>query len=170
MEKTMKDIVRSIRTSIQNKNWYSALITSLIVPDICGKIQYPNKQSKERYIEWLNEYLSVSYRVFLTATDCYALRCSFLHEGSDNITSQEARRVLDNFILMSNPHFHCNYIDNSGKKSLQLDVGTFCEDMCLASEVWMQAVSSDIEIQDRMLKVLKIYTEGENVPGFIKYH
>src|SRR4030066_211862 len=98
----MKNILKSIENSLQNKNWYSALILSLILPDICGKLENTSKSSSERYPEWFDKYLGKKYNGFLSGNNCYALRCSFLHEGSGNIEKQRAKENLDHFVFVSN--------------------------------------------------------------------
>jgi hypothetical protein len=45
----MKNILNSIENSLQNKNWYSAFVLSLILPDICGKLEDTGKISSKRY-------------------------------------------------------------------------------------------------------------------------
>jgi len=53
----MKTFIGSIRLSVANENWYGALIISLILPDICGKIEFPNKSTGKRYSEWFDKYV-----------------------------------------------------------------------------------------------------------------
>ncbi len=81
-------------------NYYAALATTLNFPDICGWIVDPTVVSKARYIAWFDRYVAHHYvhcigpdherTVFLSGTDCYALRCAFLHEGREEITEQQA--------------------------------------------------------------------------------
>jgi hypothetical protein len=106
---------------------------SLILPDICGKFKDSNKSFSERYPEWFDKYLGERYNGYLSGKDCYALRCSFLHEGSDGISQQRARKVLDYFVFIPNGA-HCNKLSNchfgdpkyDGKEILQLSVSKFC--------------------------------------------
>lgn len=94
----MNHFFNALETSIQTENWYSVLFISLSLPDICGKIDNPSSTSKQRTIEWFDKYLKPFYTrkigpsqteyTFLSGTDFYALRCAYLHEGSDDITGQ----------------------------------------------------------------------------------
>jgi len=103
----MERFLNSIEMSISNENWYGALTLALSMPDICANITNPDMGSKARYINWYNKYMKEKYtsfvgpekteHIFLCAEDCYALRCSFLHEGGDNIENQRAREVLNSF-------------------------------------------------------------------------
>ena len=70
----MNKILDSIQKSLDNENWYSALVLSLIVPDICGKFEGESKSSSKRYPEWFNKYLGKEYNNYLSGEDCYALR------------------------------------------------------------------------------------------------
>lgn len=98
----MEKILQSIEYALQNENWYAAITVALIIPDICGKFEDSKKSSSKRYPEWFEKHLSQKYKGYLSGNDCYALRCSFLHEGSDEITHQRVREVLDYFVFTSN--------------------------------------------------------------------
>ncbi len=66
-------------------------------------------------------------QAFLSGNDCYALRCAYLHEGSDNISQQNAKEVVDKFHFIVAPKgstIHCNMMNTK----LQLQVDIFCED------------------------------------------
>ena len=103
----MQNLIRSVKKSVQGKNWYGALFLSLSLPDICGKIEdearsvsdsaYSKRSSVKRYSEWFDKYLQKKYlgnvnMKLLTGEDFYAFRCSLLHEGSDNIKKQQAKK------------------------------------------------------------------------------
>ena len=74
-------------------------------------------------------------RVLLSGSDCYALRCALSHQGSDDISTQRARDALNKFqFVASGGRRHLNLdIDRARERTaLQLDVGVFCEGVCLA--------------------------------------
>lgn len=167
----MENILKSIENSLQNKNWYSALVLSLILPDICGKLEGNNKSSSERYPEWFNTYLGKKYDGFLSGNDCYALRCAFLHEGSSNIEKQRAKDVLDHFVFVSNGA-HCNRFSNcyfgdpryDGKNFLQLSVYNFCQDMIEATKQWL----NDTPVTKNLSEMLEIHENGFSIGNAIK--
>lgn len=163
----MKELINSVRISLKTKNWYAALFVALALPDICSKLEYPNsKSSQGRYVTWFNKYLSNKYihevgcnhqtHVFLTGEDCYALRCACLHEGSDEITEQTCQQVLNNFKFTTDLS-HSNYFDTGKNKTLQLQVETFCEEICAVAEQWLEDVSTNDGIQDSISKMLKVH-------------
>lgn len=173
----MKNIIDAIEKSLKDKNWYSALVLSLILPDICAKLEGSTKSSAERYAEWFDKYLGNSgrkYDQFLTGHDCYALRCSFLHEGHGNIEERNAterqreKDVLDRFIFhsgechrirLNNNHF--GDPESDGKDNLVLSVETFCQDILEATKEWL----ADPLIDKDLTNILKIHERGLIIGG-----
>ncbi len=167
--KEMKHLIESIRSSLRTENWYAALFIALTLPDICAKMQYTSEtSSKKRYVNWFNSYLSGIYgrnppgknNSFLSGEDCYALRCSLLHEGTDEISHQKSRQVLDDFIFVTNIIWHRNYYYNDITKrtSLQLSVPIFCEEICSAVEQWCNDFVSNTDVQRQISEMLEIQT------------
>lgn len=166
-EAIMNELVVSLRVCLLRRNWYPSLALALALPDICGFLESPTHTSKRRYVDWCDLFLVPRYSseigpdhqsfVFLSGEDCYALRCAFLHQGSDSIEKQSARDVLDKFIFVEPPprgRIHCNKIDSK----LQLQVDIFCEDICEGAEQWMQQVLATIpDVQSRTSKLLRIH-------------
>ncbi|MDN4165478.1 hypothetical protein QWY31_08200 [Cytophagales bacterium LB-30] len=162
----MEALTKSIEESLATKNWYAALTVTLILPDISGKIEYPGIGSNKRYANWFNKYVGNCYKsqvgasrneyIFLSGDDCYALRCSYLHEGTSSITHQRARDVLDDFKFVSPPpsgQIHCNQFDNK----LQLQVDIFCRDIIKGVKNWKLEIESDSSKTSRLNEFLKIY-------------
>ena len=165
----MNELIKSIKNALKNNNWYAALFIALCIPDICGKLENPKEVPKDRYTKWFSNNVGTKYikgvgpnnnkHIFLCANDCYALRCSYFHEGSSDITNQSAREKLNNFVFKSPNKMgrHCNYFVNSeGKKLLQLQVDHFCEDLCEAAEKWLEKHKNNSVIQERISKLIKI--------------
>lgn len=160
----MENILISIKKSIDAQNWYSALVLSLIVPDICGKIE--NNSSPKRYSEWFNKYLGEKYRDYLSGEDCYALRCSYLHEGTGNIENQNAKEVLDRIEFITNGP-HLNYFENcqfgnskyDGKTFLILSNVQFCNDIIEAAQKWIFDNKDNKDFQQNINDMLLIKNE-----------
>ena len=171
----MEKILKSIENSLQNKNWYSAFVLALILSDICGKLEDNNKSTSKRYPDWFNTYLGKKYNGFLSGDDCYALRCSFLHEGSSNIEKQRAKDILDHFVFISNGA-HCNRFSNcyfgdskyDGKDFLQLSTNNFCQDMIEATKQWLMDVKDNESVQKNMAEMLEIHESGFSIGKAIK--
>jgi len=168
-EDKIRNYTNSILISLETHNWYSALFVALTLPDICGKYQYPKvKGSGKRYSLWFDKYLLHLYtmtfrdetQVFLSGDDCYALRCSFLHEGSSEITHQNAREVLNNYMFVypvqNSFPTHNNFLTINGTKTLQLQVDIFCKEICDAVETWLRDIENDQSIKSKDNELLLI--------------
>ncbi|MCK4368107.1 MAG: hypothetical protein KAV68_00325 [Dehalococcoidales bacterium] len=170
----MKNLLSAVKEALEQGNWYAALFMALALPDICGNIQYPQLKSEQRYVQWFNKYPGCKYihevgadgqkHVFLSGEDCYALRCSLLHEGSDVISHQRCRKVLDSFLFLTKGS-HCNYCDVNGRTFLQLNVGEFYKDICNAVENWLDDIASDNSIQKELSNMITIHTSGVTKDG-----
>ena len=156
----MKHLTDSIELSLKTENWYSAISVALMLPDICCKATDGEKTNGKKYAQWFNEFVGEYYRtsysearlaqveqhapeIFekirhqtkLSGNDCYALRCAFLHEGSGEITHQNARNILDRIVFIkpnSKMVIH-GMITNEG---LKLHIDIFCEDIVSGVENW----------------------------------
>jgi hypothetical protein len=169
LEEKINNFTNAIRDSLENKNWYAALTLALTLPDICGRLEFPEKSSSKRFIHWFNNYLVDKYtlkirdytHVFLSGEDAYALRCAYLHQGEVNIEDQWVQKALTEFLFIEPPEngsMHCNQSNDL----LQLQVDAFCRDICEGIEKWVEDVSSDQEIQKRAKKLLTIQQLGSN--------
>ncbi|MFH4774544.1 hypothetical protein [Vibrio alginolyticus] len=159
----MDRFTSSIKMNIESENWYGALFMAITMADICGKISFPEVEyAGPRYKKWFDENLAEVYKmdicgkeeVFLSATDCWALRCSMLHAGTDDITEQKAQEVLEKFEFTT-MGIHLVRIDGI----LALDVTTFCNDVCHAVEKWSESVADDLKVQQEIEKLVKIKTQ-----------
>lgn len=150
----MRHILKSIEISLENGAEYSALVTTLVLPDICGKIEFPKQNSSDRYIGWFNRYLFKKYNQrgynngidFLVANNCYALRCSLLHEGCDILNNQRSKKGCLRQIQFHTNRYdegHCN-LDCDGKIGvLSLNVTKFCLDVISAVKLWLKDIKND---------------------------
>jgi hypothetical protein len=151
----MERFVEAVRLSVWQKNWYGALAVALTMPDICAQLENPTGTSRAGYVAWFDRYLLGEYTIqsgppgfmpptiYLSGNDCYALRCSYLHTGVDDITQQSAREALDRIhFIAPQPGLsrHRNRREKGGISILQLQVDQFCEEMCQAVEAWMREV------------------------------
>jgi len=161
----MNHFINALETSIQTENWYSVLFISLSLPDICGKIDNPSATSKQRTIEWFDKYLKPFYTrkigpsqieyTFLSGSDFYALRCAYLHEGSDDITGQRAQETLERFNFIQPNSGSCIHM-NQSVKTLQLQVSVFGKEILTALKQWTEDNKKDKIKQEKISKLLNI--------------
>lgn len=146
----MENMLIAIEQALSNENWYAALALTLMLPDICGKIQTPKSKSKPRYISWYNTYLLEKYRVkgwdgladhvFLSGKDCYALRCAFLHAGNGNLRDHVVAEVLQRVHFhISDPAVPIKIHKMQANAVLQLDLEMFCGDFIATVREWLKS-------------------------------
>ncbi len=168
----MENLLLSIEKSLESNNWYAALILSLTLPDICGALE-GKPQGRKRCSDWFKQYLDKEYGGFLSGDDCYALRCSYLHEGTDSIEHQPAREVLDKFFFLHRGS-HRNKFSQSfvgdlrydNKEILFLSVEIFSLDIVKAVRVWMKDNEANTKVRDNLKKMLEIHKNGVQMGGF----
>ncbi|RPJ58271.1 MAG: hypothetical protein EHM23_18005 [Acidobacteria bacterium] len=160
----MNHLLFAIENALQASNFYAALAIALALPDICSWVE-SGATSKSRYIAWFQKYLQPRYtqptsggrpqHIFLNGSDCYALRCAYLHEGRDDIVEQRARQVLDAFQFVVPPNgwtVHRNQLNNV----LQLQVDVFCHDVVEAVTRFLSDIAGNAEATERINKMLLI--------------
>ena len=139
------------------------------MPDICGALEIPKAKNGVRYRSWFDRYLAPVNRsviggeevIFMTSGDCWALRCSILHEGSDEVSGQDASDVLSRFYFTTLGSHRIRVED-----TLTLNVPKFCEEIAQAVEKWSEDVATDAEIQERIAGVVRIRETGFSpLPG-----
>ena len=163
----MERFINAVEQALASQNYYAALAMAMALPDMCGRLQTPERRSRERFVDWWERYVSPKYvrKVgagagmvveFLSAKDAYAFRCAYLHEGRDDIKAQSARIALESFVFVEPPPAgsnHCNRYNNV----LQLQVDTFCRDICEGATQWLHDTAADEEV-------------AKNAAGLIQLH
>ncbi len=141
----MDILLKQIKDALSNKIYYLALFVSLSLPDICGALgSIDGNASGQNYINWFNKYVQDKYKssfkdnpYFLTGSDCYYLRCSFLHQGSTQHNKSNYSRIV-----FSEPH-PCSWHSNISDNVLQLDLITFCQDIINSVKQWFIDTNND---------------------------
>jgi hypothetical protein len=161
----MIHLIKAIENALQERNYYAALATSLALPDICGWIEDPSIGSKARCIAWFDRFMQRNYtraathfrpeHVFLTGSDFYALRCSYLHEGRDDITDQRAKQILDSFQFVVPPIGWTVHMNQSGTM-LQLQVDIFCREILQGTNQFLSEIADNSAATQRLSSLLLI--------------
>jgi hypothetical protein len=162
----MQQFINATRAAVSQNNWHAALALALTLPDICGRLENPTLGSQARFVAWYDRFMLKRYQarigadrqvhIFLCSSDCYALRCAFLHQGEFGIDDQRAQQALEHFHFTAprpGSFVHMNQINGT----LQLQVDKFCQDVCEASEEWFASVAGAPEIQVRLSKLARIW-------------
>jgi len=166
----MHNLIAAVNQCCLQQNWYAALYMALTMPDICAKLEDPDsKESGKRYRAWFDTYLKPTYKSpfhgpdfhFLNAGDLWALRCSLLHEGTDEVAHQTSREVLRKFKFTTQGMHRGKMQD-----VLVLNVLAFCEEMNAAVEQWLISKQGEPEILERISEMAVIEQQGFSpIPG-----
>lgn len=148
----MDELILAVEQALENGCWHAALALSLTLPDICGKIDNPGEKSKARYIPWFDTYVapqitknygalideSGTPRALLSGSNCYGLRCAYLHEGSAELSGQVAQEAVKSFRFVVSPGTSLLHFNRDIEKSqLQVDVRQFCKDILSGVTSWL---------------------------------
>ena len=150
----MERFINAIKNCLDTENWYGAIVLSLIMPDICGKIAYPNKNTSQAYKEWFDGYLSGYYKsiiggkeiTLMTASDCYALRCSIVHAGTGDVSEQSAKETLSKFLFSTKGGGQIR-IDGE----IKINVTQFCEEVISATKKWCKDIEGNVNGENEFL-------------------
>jgi hypothetical protein len=161
----MKRFTDAIDKAITDKNWLAATALSLTMPDICGRMEHPQHGSKKRYKAWWDKYMLDRYRCYLSSGDAYALRCSYVHDGS-GILEQRARKAARKALTHISLHVpnkpgivaHNFHLSSGRTKTLVLRVDIFCRDMIDAVRRWSDEVTSNQAVQQRLQSLFQIHS------------
>lgn len=178
----MKRFTDGGRLAIQKGNLYPALSLALMIPDICGSLEDPGPgKSQKRYERWFKKwaepkftspaYDSTPSKVFVSAEDCYQLRCSLVHSGSAEIAANKQNIISRFEFFDQSAGAHLTWCEGNilnGIKQpnfLQLKVDAFCEEMFKSADEWDVASVADVNIQKEKAKLLLIRTKGDVIGG-----
>ncbi len=167
-------IVNDIRKALENDLFMVALTTALTLPDVCGKVAFPNEgNNKRRYISWFDtEITSKKYAnqddescdmPRLNGSIVYSLRCSLLHEGNPNIDNREiaknGTKPIDHFILTKEHNgelvvcLNVGKVSADGTRTYSVSIRGLCYNICDAAEKYYKAnkdkFNFDYELDDR---------------------
>lgn len=182
----MKHLTDSVKLSLENRNWYSAIAVSLMLPDICSKITDGQKGSGRKYAEWFDNYVGYLYKsnysenqiemarihnspnlegmirgTKLSGNDCYALRCAYLHEGLGEITEQRAREILDEIKFLE-PNYQFNMHGSIVNNKLVLHIDEFCQHILDGIDTWVNSLDED------QIQRLNSFMTVKNIFDFVK--
>lgn len=169
------DFIAAARQAAEADIWFAALPLALTLPDICGAVDDPGiGKSKERYIAWWDIYMAHRYVVrpdededpqwepftYLSGTDAYALRCAYLHSGTDELHGYG--RAHNRIRFLGPPSDKPFGYD---EQALTLNVGLeqFVEWVCQAVEEWLRDRSMDEAAQNRLRGLVSI------IPSAIRF-
>ncbi len=169
----MHDFTKAVRQAVQQRNWYAALALALALPDMCGRLEDPNIKSGPRYKTWWDKYVLHRYHTpessfmpahtFLSGSDAYALRCAFLHEGSESTKDQPASKAVGRFEFIAPSVFGGSVHKAQVNDHLILQVDEFCTDICDGVDEWMKTVGQRADVKLRIEALFYVGYMGNSV-------
>ena len=173
-------LVQDIRKSLEKDLYFAALISAIILPDICGKVEFPEeKSSRKRYILWYDKEIGKYEKnpndkvnmPYLSGEVIYNLRCSLLHEGNPNVNNDKLNSddKIDHFSLVIEKSKPFDiYSDSSAimdfKKSnirkYEMNVRSICIKLCNTAESYYK------ENKDKFHFNYEIIDRDETAPHF----
>lgn len=157
--------LRDLSHALQAGSPFSALALALALPDICGNIEYPQmhapNQVGDRYRRWCNEWAQM---LTVSGADCYALRCAYLHNGSDEFSGPAARRATFNRIQFTvgqvGGGWAANAIPFGAGLLARIPHETFCRDMVGSAEGWRRQRAQDPRITQAIAGLMPLRPAG----------
>lgn len=159
---------QSIKNSMDNENYFAEISTSLILIDICSKIEYPNdNKQNRRYKNWINDYYlnTIPENIknkYLDAENIYFLRNAILHQGSSNPNMTEhyqryGKEIVNDIIPTVFPT-DCSkkVIASASNRSenypdLFFDIHYFCHSVIHCVKIWEKDNREKIEKNKELL-------------------
>jgi hypothetical protein len=163
MESPLHRYLADIHYAMNAGAFYSALALSVAIPDICGAIEYPDeKLVSKRYRDWFEQccYMLQSY---LNAADCYAIRCSYLHQGLDEFdgSSAVAARLthIEFTVGKTAGGWSLSFIPSAhgpeAKGAVRIPVEDFCRDMTTSGDAWYKSRASDSRVTSALARLIE---------------
>lgn len=135
----IEKLIKEIEICLKNELYMSALTISLILPDICGKAEYPQENKNNvRYKNWLENYVKFDKKV-LSVKDLYKLRNNILHQGTPTTKNKEN---IEEFELIISPlesarmtmwSTYSIHNEKSVKKIVSVNLLYICKMICEAA-------------------------------------
>ncbi len=155
--------VRDLRLAVDTGALYSALALALTIPDICGAIEYPNESAANtRYREWFKAWCGL-HQSQMTAADCWALRCVYLHLAREQFEGDAATfAALERICFTSGTSDgvwvsrHVEPTSAGAKPAVQIPAEDFCRDMAGSALGWFKKRESDARVATGLARLLEI--------------
>jgi hypothetical protein len=168
-------IIDDMLGTLQAGYYYAALNIALQIPDVCSSLEVDRdlddriwRGTDKRYRAWCDAYLMKHYH-YLTADQLWGLRGGIVHNARlSGLPKLEYERVA--FVPPGSPvYMHENLAPSSGdptKRSLMIDLETFCYEMIQAMKDWFAAWGEDAIVQRNLPHL--VHTRENGMRPFYK--
>ena len=89
-------IIDEIDKCLENNLYMSALTLCLVLPDMCGRVEYPELSPRERYINWFDKFATPvppnpeDGIPYINGQIVYDLRNNVIHSGDPDINDKKS--------------------------------------------------------------------------------
>ena len=103
-------LLKQIQSCLDKNGTVAAFYMALTLPDVCGKLEFPEDKPRDRYIKWFDMYIGEYERSplakndekwaeipYMSGENMYKIRCGLLHAGSNDLGEQ---LDLDEFLFI----------------------------------------------------------------------
>lgn len=148
--------LNAIEHALVTGSYYLAITATLTLPDICAALGSANGQSSgQKYRAWYDANMAARYS-WLTAHDCYCLRCGVSHQGRLGHPGMQYSRVLFTIPNAQRNVFHNNIMNDA----LNLDAQIFCRDFIASVRAWLVANANDPNVQANLPHMVQYRPQG----------
>lgn len=150
-------ILREIEGALDAELYYLALMLGLAIPDICGALENESGWStRDRYKAWYDAHLA-SLFPFMTADDCYSLRCGVVHQGRMGLKNKQTySRVIFTLPVPGGNVVHGGSINDV----LQFDAVWFCRDIIKAARQWFWNAQTRPVVRRNLPNMVRLRPRG----------
>lgn len=146
-------IISECEQALEHGPYLAALNLALILPDICGKAEYPGRGTKSRYIAWYDEYIGQYEKYPPSPTSnielpypsgevIYSLRCSCLHQGTPTIDKERCQIEFFSLIYETTKPLSSYIGELSGSspagRDLTLHINMLCWRICTVAKQYYE--------------------------------
>lgn len=163
LREKIEPMIRDVEQSLEHQAYHAAFALALSLPDICSTVEYPEwkYKSRKKYTLWIQKYFNElhDYGEALNSGDIYSLRCAFLHNGTNNIEEQRARKLIHQFRFgySNNGNIaHRNYSNYDGVLTLQVDAKEFCHELLDAVKSFLSLNENNEVINNEAKQILSL--------------
>ena len=137
----MDFILSEIKSAVEQKSYYVAIMLTLAIPDICAALESDDgRTTGEKYKAWYTKHLQPTFKL-LTAESCYSLRCGVFHQGRMELAGKNISYGRVIFTVPSPAGGIHNSVLND---ALVFDAKRFCDDVVAVAIAWW-AASAEIQ-------------------------
>ena len=130
--------IEQLRNEIQNclkqRNYISAIVSSLLIPSILGQFEYKELSKKESYVKWFNEHVKQGDEDKMNGEICWEIYESINNNGI-LFNNQDNSNLKIDFNIHKYDDLPLDEISpNNDVNTLNLDISNFCNNIINGSK------------------------------------